>query len=256
MKKFIIITIVLSVFAIDNVSAQFVSASYQHIGNKIPYRVMYPKNYDASIQYPLLVFLHGAGERGNDNEKQLVHGEQFLIDNFNVKYPAIVIIPQCPDDNYWANVQRSEIDGKVEYAFGLSDEPTHSMKMLTTLIDYWLASGKVDTRKVYAGGLSMGGMGTFELLWRRPNTFAAAFPICGGTSIDKLNLYATNTAVWIFHGDLDQVVPVQFSQKAYQILKNLGCDVRYTEYEGVKHNSWDNAFKEVELAPWLFSHSK
>lgn len=234
--------------------AQFTPASFQHIGHRLPYQVMYPENYDASKQYPLVVFLHGAGERGNDNEKQLVHGRQFLIDNFSSKYPAIVIAPQCPADDYWANVQRNQIGDKSSFVFGVSDKPTRSMETLTDLVNWWIFSGLVKRDQVYVGGLSMGGMGTFELLWRMPNTFAAAFPICGGTAMDKMGLYVNNTAVWIFHGEVDDVVSPNFSRDAYQRLKDLGCDVKYTEYEGVNHGSWNNVFAEKDLVPWLFSH--
>lgn len=235
---------------------QFVPASFQSVGQKLPYRVMYPEGYDSSKRYPLVVFLHGAGERGNDNEVQLVNGKQFLVDNFSVTFPAIVIAAQCPTDNYWANVQRNEIGGKVSFVFGASDKISSSMATLVELINWWVSSGLVDTDKIYAGGLSMGGMGTFELLWRMPDTFAAAFPICGGAALDKMPLYAKNTAVWIFHGSADRVVPVDFSRKAAERLKELGCDVKYTEYEGVDHNSWDYTFKEKDLAKWLFGHTK
>lgn len=236
--------------------AQFTSASFQYIGYKLPYQIMYPENYDSSKRYPLVVFLHGAGERGNDNQKQLTHGKQFLIDNFRINYPAIVIAPQCPVDDYWANVRRNEINGRSEFTFGLTDKPTRSMETLISLVNWWVSSGLIDTNRIYTGGLSMGGMGTFELLWRMPNTFAAAFPICGGSANDILNLYAKNTAVWIFHGEVDNVVSPDFSRNAYNRLKELGCDVKYTEYEGVNHGSWNNVFAEKELIPWLFDHKK
>ena len=210
--------------------AQFTSASFQYIGYKLPYQIMYPENYDSSKRYPLVVFLHGAGERGNDNQKQLTHGKQFLIDN--------------------------EINGRSEFTFGLTDKPTRSMETLISLVNWWVSSGLIDTNRIYVGGLSMGGMGTFELLWRMPNTFAAAFPICGGSANDILNLYAKNTAVWIFHGEVDNVVSPDFSRNAYNRLKELGCDVKYTEYEGVNHGSWNNVFAEKELIPWLFDHKK
>lgn len=225
-------------------------------GYTLPYQVMYPENYDSTKQYPLVVFLHGAGERGNDNEKQLTHGKQFLIDNFYSDNPAIVIAPQCPADSYWANVIRHQLPDKMEFTFGVTDKATQPMETLIILIQSWVSSGKVDISKVYVGGLSMGGMGTFEILWRMPHTFAAAFPICGGGDISKLPLYARNTAVWIFHGDEDNVVPVQYSRSIYECLKELGCDVEYTEYKGVNHGSWNNAFNEKGLASWLLSHNR
>lgn len=255
MKKFALICL-LALFAVSSFAQQFQSASFTIVGNSLPYRIMFPKDYDESKKYPLLIFLHGAGERGNDNQKQLALGEQFLINNFYSTNSSIVIVPQCPQTSYWANCKRHEIAGKMSFAFGITEEPTEAMKTLIYLIDDWLASGKINTSKVYVGGLSMGGMGTFELLWRKPNTFAAAFPICGGADLNKMPLYARNTAVWIFHGAADSVVPVKYSQEAYNMLKLLGCDARYTEYPGVDHASWDNVFQEKRLVKWLFDHKR
>lgn len=254
MKKsiFTLIFLIFSLFSY----AQFKNASFMINGHTLPYQIMYPENYDETKAYPLVVFLHGAGERGNDNQKQLTHGKQFLIDNFHLAHPSIVIAPQCPTDSYWANVMRHQIDNKMTLTFGVSDSPTQPMNTLMALIQYWLSSEKIDTGKVYVGGLSMGGMGTLELLWRMPRTFTAAFPICGGADLSKLSLYAKNTAVWIFHGSDDSVVPAQNSRDIYKNLKELGCDTEYTEYEGVNHNSWDNAFQEKDLATWLFTHTK
>lgn len=236
--------------------AQFKNASFMVNGQTLPYQIMFPENYDESKQYPLLIFLHGAGERGNDNQKQLTHGKQFLIDNFYTGNQAIVIVPQCPENSYWANVKRHQIDNKTTFAFGATDTPTFPMKTLVSLVQDWVSSGKVDAERVYVGGLSMGGMGTLELLWRMSDTFAAAFAICGATDLNKLPLYAKNTAVWLFHGDDDSVVPVENSRSAYKKLKELGCDAEYTEYKGVNHGSWINAFQEKDLAPWLFKHKK
>lgn len=239
-----------------SVSAQFRPGSYTIAGYTLPYQVMFPENYEASKQYPLVIFLHGAGERGNDNLKQLTHGRQFLTDHFRSVYPAIVIAPQCPADSFWANVERHELDGRMTLVFGLTDEATRPMHTLMALIRHWIASGKVDTRRIYIGGLSMGGMGTLELLWRMPDTFTAAFPICGGGDTNKLGFYAGHTAVWLFHGDADSVVPVRNSRVIYEQLKALGGDVRYTEYPDVNHNSWDRVFEEPDLVPWLFEHRK
>jgi beta-lactamase class A/poly(3-hydroxybutyrate) depolymerase len=236
--------------------AQFKNASFMVNGYTLPYQIMFPENYDEAKQYPLLVFLHGAGERGNDNQKQLIHGKQFLIDNFYTGNQAIVIAPQCPENSYWTNVKRHQIDNKTTFGFGATDTATLPMQTLVSLVRDWMSSGKVDTERVYAGGLSMGGMGTLELLWRMPDTFSAAFPICGGTDLNKLSLYAKNTAVWLFHGDEDSVVPVENSRSAYKKLKELDCDAEYTEYKGVSHGSWINAFQEKGLASWLFKHKK
>ncbi|SHF78469.1 carboxylesterase family protein [Dysgonomonas macrotermitis] len=236
--------------------AQFTSASYMSNGFTLPYQVMFPQNYDESKAYPLVILLHGAGERGNDNEKQLTHGKQFLIDNFQSTYPAIVIAPQCPLESYWSNVERHQVGRKMSMTFGLTDQPTAAMSTLMNLIQNWVSSGSVNTRQVYIGGLSMGGMGTLELLWRMPQTFTAAFAICGGSDLDKLPVYAKHTPLWLFHGDADVVVSVNNSRNINKRLLELGGEVKYTEYPGVNHNSWENAFQEKELASWLFQHKK
>jgi predicted peptidase len=114
----------------------------------------------------------------------------------------------------------------------------------------------VDTNRRYVGGLSMGGFATYDILWRKPHVFAAAFPICGGGNPDQVNLYATNFPIWIFHGSIDPVVPVANSRLMYKTLRAAGADVKYTEYPGVKHDSWKKAFAEPNLLPWLFAQRK
>lgn len=250
---------ILLVFLLCNVIlgyGQFQDASFMANGYTLPYKVMYPKNYDATKSYPLVLFLHGAGERGSDNEKQLIHGKQFLIENFHEQHSAIVLVPQCPENNYWANVVRHQLPTSIEFKFGMTDEPTLPMQTLVLLVQDWLQSGAVDRSKVYVGGLSMGGMGTFEIVTRMPKTFAAAFPICGGADLGKLSKTDKQTAFWIFHGDADNVVPVQYSRDAYGVLNKKGRIVKYTEYPGVNHGSWNNAFAEKNLGDWLFEQQR
>lgn len=236
--------------------AQFEPASYMINGTTLPYQIMYPKDYDSSQQYPLLVFLHGSGERGDDNLKQLTHGKEFLINNFQTEYPAIVIVPQCPTTCYWVNIEENIFRDKNSFSFGVSDKPTPPMETLVYLINYWIRSGKIDKKQIYVGGLSMGGMGTYELLWRMPNTFAAAFPICGGGDLKKIVENSKKTALWIFHGADDDVVPVKYSQDIYSALTKAKKEVKYTEYPNVNHDSWNNALAEEKLVPWLFKHRK
>lgn len=236
--------------------AQFNKEIYMINGYTLPYQVMYPQDFDETKQYPLVIFLHGAGERGSDNEKQLVHGKDFMIQNFQTKYPAIVIAPQCPENSYWSNVEKHSIRNKVYFNYGHTEKASLPMETLMYLIDSWKNSGHIDSTRIYAGGLSMGGMGTYELIWRMPDTFAAAFAICGGGDINKIKENTKNTAIWIFHGSADSVVPVKYSQDIYKCLLEHGNEVKYTEYAEVNHNSWDNAFKETELAHWLFNHKK
>lgn len=223
----------------------------------LPYRILLPLQYDAKKTYPVLFFLHGAGERGSDNEKQLVHGSKvFLSPDHRTRFPAIVVFPQCSANSYWSNVLRlHDADGKRQFHFLAGGEPTRYMQLLQHLVTYFLSAYPVKKAQVYVGGLSMGGMGTYEVVRRMPDTFAAAFAICGGaapetaTSINK-------TAWWIFHGAKDDVVPPAFSQVMADALKKSGAKVKLTIYPEANHNSWDPAFAEKDLWPWLFSHKK
>jgi len=222
----------------------------------LPYRIMLPENFDPSVSYPLIFFLHGAGERGNDNEKQLVHGASFFASAENRKeFPAIVVFPQCAEGDFWANVKfHFDEDGNRSFSFDPSGEPTPSMGLAIQLLESLLERDYVGKQKVYVGGLSMGGMGTFELLYRMPEVFAAAFPICGGGNPDMINEKVKNVKVWAFHGEDDAVVVPELSLTMVEAYKNTGVDVKLTIYPGVGHDSWNNAFKEPELLDWLFSN--
>jgi len=248
--------ILLSIMSIHLCQAQFQPTYYQQGGEQMPYQIRFPKDYDAEKQYPLLLFLHGAGERGNDNQRQLTFIQSFLENNQIDEYQSIVILPQCPENSYWSNVKQTTINSKRFFQFDYTNDPSQAMNLLLSLLDDWLDSGKIDPQRVYVGGLSMGGMGTFELLYRRPNLFAAAFPICGGGDVNCLKDQTKGTAIWIFHGAEDEVVSVSFSQEMYAALLESGADVRYSEYEGVGHNSWDSAFAEKSLLEWIFNQKR
>lgn len=226
-------------------------------GDTLPYRILLPVDYDAAKKYPLILVLHGAGERRNDNRAQLVHGSKlFLNDTIRKEFPAIVIFPQCARDAWWAPIQpKRDSTGKFTgFEFPADAPPTKPAALVHQLLDSLTASGSIDTKRIYVGGLSMGGMGTFDILARFPKRFAAAFPICGAGNESLSSRYAKNTALWIFHGAEDRVVPPTSSRNFYARLQQEKADVKYTEYPGVGHNSWDNAFAEPQLLPWLFSH--
>src|SRR5882757_746809 len=141
------------------------------------YRIQYPLGYNATKKYPLVLLMHGAGERGEDNEAQLVWGGALFADSMvRAKYPAIVIFPQCRTTDFWANLYYVPTDS-ARFHMRSDTAPGKSMGLVLQLLDEMVASGRVDTKRIYVGGLSMGGMGTFELLWRKPGFFAAAFPI-------------------------------------------------------------------------------
>lgn len=239
-------------------SAQDLSAYERRLyinadGDTLPYRILFPEGYATGKSFPLILVLHGAGERGNDNELQLVHGAKlFLQPEVRAKYPAIVVFPQCPKDQYWARVERDP--ERIDWAFPLYETPGKPMRLVMELTDMLMNDTKTDASRMYVGGLSMGGMGTFELLSRMPSHFAAAFPICGGGNPLAAPLYARNTPLWVFHGDADAVVPVRLSRRMVEAAQQAGGRVRYSEYPGVNHNSWDNAFAEPELLSWLLKH--
>lgn len=225
----------------------------------LPCRILTPANYSPTKKYPLLVFLHGAGERGSDNEKQLFWGSGLFTDSLNrYRYPAIVVFPQCPTNSYWANVTRTDRkDSLGGFVFDTTATgPRKPLGLVLQFIDTLLAHGNIDPQRVYIAGLSMGGFGTFEALSRRPDLFAAAIPICGGGRTEYVKRYAPKLPIWVFHGDADPVVPVLFSRMMVDALKKQGAKVKYTEYPGVGHDSWQNAFREPEFLSWLFAQRK
>lgn len=222
------------------------------------YRLLLPANYDAGKSYPLVLFLHGSGERGRDNEAQLKHGGTlFLRDSIRERYPAIVVFPQCPAGNTWAPVRSaSDSAGKRTFSFPPDAPATRPMALLLQLIDTLERNYRIDDDRVYVGGLSMGGMGTFDLVARKPKTFAAAFPICGGGAPENA-AKLRGTAWWVFHGAADPVVPWHLSEQMVKAIQQKGrSSVLFTLYPGVEHNSWDNAFAEPRLLSWLFGKTR
>ncbi len=228
-------------------------------GDSLLYRILYPENYDRNQKYPLVIFLHGAGERGNDNEKQLTHGADLFLNQENREnFPAIVVFPQCPEDKYWINISiREELFGKGDPDFSQSLEaPSRQLELVHALTKQIIKKEKVDTKRQYIMGLSMGSFGTFEALGRWPKKYAAAIAICGGGNLELAKKYAPHTAIWITHGSKDDVVPVELSRRVHQVLRDHHADVKFTEFPQANHNAWDPTFAIPELLPWLFSKHK
>lgn len=168
-------------------------------GDSLKYRLLRPEAEKAGKKYPLVLFLHGAGERGDDNQKQLVHGGQMWLNPVNrEEYPAFVLAPQCPKEDYWAYVGRpkSFVPGEMPEV----QEPTRIFRTLKELLDTYLAMPQVDKDRIYVMGLSMGGMGTFDLAIRYPEVFAAAVPICGIVNPARLSA-AKDVKFRIYHGE-------------------------------------------------------
>lgn len=221
------------------------------------YRIMYPKDFSEDKQYPLVLFLHGAGERGSNNASQLVHGSNlFANEKHRDSFPAIVIFPQCPQDDYWANASVDRTTRPLTLKFPSGGEPTKALSLVMKLMDDMVAKSFVTKQQVYVGGLSMGGMGTFEMLYRKPDMFTAAFAICGGGNTEAAEAYATTIDLWIFHGAKDDVVVPQLSIDMVSAILKYGGTPNFTLYADDNHNSWDSTFAEPKLLPWLFSKSK
>jgi predicted peptidase len=255
---------IIALLIVTATSAQDTSLFKRQVYGKgadtLNYRILYPSRYDVNKKYPVVVFLHGSGERGSDNAKQLQHGAKLFLDSMNrLKYPAFVIFPQCPENSFWANINRAPTGGAdslSKFAFVSSGNASKPLSLVMQLLDSIAETPQVEKNRIYLGGLSMGGMGTFEMLWRKPNFFAAAIPICGGGDPKKVQTYATNFPAWIFHGAADDVVPVSYSRVMVNSLKAAGAKVKYTEYPGVGHDSWTNAFAEPKLLEWLFDQHR
>ncbi len=169
------------------------------------------------------------------------------------KYPAFVLIPQCPTDGYWAYTGRPKSLIPTEMPVGQEISPI--LQTLKQLLDSYLVMPEVDTQRVYIIGLSMGAMGTYDLVVRYPEIFAAAVPICGTVNPSRLSV-AKDVKFRIFHGDADDVVPVKGSREAYKALKAAGADVEYIEFPGCNHGSWNPAFNYPGFMDWLFKQKK
>ncbi|CAI8297199.1 MAG: Uncharacterised protein [Flavobacterium sp. SCGC AAA160-P02] len=223
----------------------------------LPYRILLPENFHPQKAYPLLVFLHGVGERGKDNQKQLIHGSSlFKSKEFRAKHPAIIVFPQCPENSYWASVKKIKARKKENQFKFYKDLPKHhTMEILQDFLYDIEKTYNIDPLRRYIGGLSMGGMGTFELVTRMPNYFASAFSICGGGHSQWAEDLST-TPFWVFHGSNDQTISYRYSKKMFKSMKRYNNQTKLTIYEGVAHNSWDLTFKEPELFDWVFSFTK
>jgi predicted peptidase len=255
MKRLLLIVLVFPL-ALHAQDSLFAEKLFIGNGDTLPYRMLLPKNYDETKKYPLIIFLHGSGERGDDNEAQLVHGSKlFLADSNRTKFPAIVVFPQCPADGFWSNVKLPRPNGPREFTFFNGGPATSSMVSLEYLMHELVNNYPVQTRQIYVGGLSMGGMGTLELIRRNPKFFAAAFSICGGASPRSASKIK-NIPLWLFHGGKDDVVPPKYSIEMADALLKLKAKVKLTIFPEANHNSWDDAFAEPELLPWLFSNKK
>lgn len=216
---------------------------YINNNDTLPYRLLKPVNPQSKKTFPLVIFLHGVGERGTDNEAQIKHIiEPFLDPKNRSRHACYVVAPQCPEKMKWASYGR---DGQMQ------ENPTLPMQLLIELIDKIEKEFPIDQSRIYVTGLSMGGYGTWDLIARFPHRFAAAVPICGGGD-SKTAQQIKNIPVWAFHGALDNVVQPSQSRTMIKALQDAGGKPGYTEYPDVEHDSWIYAYREPHLMPWLF----
>jgi predicted peptidase len=233
--------------------ARFVEHSLDLHGKTYRYQVYVPDGWTAKRSWPVVLFLHGSGERGSDNQRQLSQGLPPWLRQRGRDFQAVVVIPQAPQDSAWS--------GEVE-------------QMALRALDDSITTYHGDRQRLYLTGLSMGGYGSWQIALDHPGMFAAAAIICGGirhpNDSDRLRVQGVPADVadpyawvaahigklptWIFNGAIDDVVPPEESQRMHAALKARGDDVRYTEFPGVGHGSWEAAYATAELWPWMFAH--
>jgi predicted peptidase len=215
------------------------------------YQVYVPADYAPTRPWPVILALHGAGERGADGLLQITVGLAPAVRRDPARFPAIIVFPQLPTDSQW-------VGAPAEAAM---------QALRRTMAEF-----RVDSNRIYLTGLSMGGHGAWYLAYRYADLFAAVAPICGwvadlpqlpgsvpvvpvdsGPPLPALARRLSRVPIWIFHGEMDQVIPVTASREAAAALKAAGGNVLYTELPGVDHDSWDAAYASREFTDWLFA---
>jgi predicted peptidase len=210
------------------------------------YRLLEPAGVEAGKKYPVILFLHGAGERGDDNVAQLKYFPEYMLSDENrQQHACYVIAPQCRTGKSWAGRSAEN-----------TSEPTPQMQVAIQALRDTIKNYPVDTKRIYLTGLSMGGYGSWDLSVRHPDWFAAVAPICGGgdeTQAGKIK----DLPIWAWHGDADDAVPVERSRKMIEAIKQAGGNPKYTELKGVGHNSWTPAYTDPHgVIPWLFEQQR
>ncbi|QGQ24674.1 prolyl oligopeptidase family serine peptidase [Gimesia benthica] len=212
--------------------------------SQIPFHAKFlkPVNVKDHQKYPLIVFLHGAGERGDDN---LVHlktlPQQMATSSWQERFPCYLLAPQCPENMQWSSSLR--LNDALEH--NLLDQIYHMILDVST-------KHAIDPKRIYITGYSMGGYGTWSMIARYPELFAAASPICGGGDPNNVSEY-TSLPLWVVHGDADHSVPVTESRKMIDALRKVGSTPEYYELKGVGHDSWSESYKNSSgMIDWLF----
>ena len=255
MRLYILTTIILIIFSCQKAEISPNFASFNIKNQSLNYRILFPKNFDKNKSYPLILFLHGIGERGDDNKLQLKYVDKvFLNENNYNNYESVVIFPQAPLDDNWSS--RLLTKNEIRQVFPENENPTKSLQLVIKLMDSLINEDFIDNKRVYLSGLSNGAMGSFELLKNRPNMFASAVLICGGGNPKWAREFAKTTPVWVAHGSDDDVVLPELSINMVNAIIKYGGSPKFSLYDNVKHDSWFNVFNDPEYLEWMFSFTK
>ncbi len=256
-----VLTFLFALFALSNLArgqaetGKYLYRQHLHAGDTLNYRILYPYDFDEKKRYPLVLFLHGRGESGSDNETQLRNGGQLFLDSLR-QYPAVVIFPQCPKSEYWSSIDRVvKDDGSLQFGFPDNRPPNPALAAVMDLVDHELAQPYIDEHRLYVSGISMGGFAVWELLWRIPEKIAAAAPICGGGPPQQAGAMA-DIPIWIFHGMKDDIVHPRLSIRMLRAIQRAGGRAKISLYPDANHNAWDPALAEPEYLSWMFSKYK
>jgi predicted peptidase len=235
----------------DKRTGQFVPARFASSkGGSLPYQVFTPTNSTAGTRYPLLIFLHGAGDLGDDNLQQLsAFPREFISAGNQAQHPCYAIAPQCPTNDSWSSFPEYPTNAHA------SKLPTAATRIAKELIEELVADCNIDRSRIYVTGLSLGGESTFDIVSRRADLFAAAVPVCGIADVDRAASMKT-VPFWIFHGEDDEINPARYSREIVQALKALGATPKYTEYQGEGPGIWNRAYTEPGLIPWIFQQHR
>jgi predicted peptidase len=215
-------------------------------GNKMPYRLFVPPNYDPAQKYPLIFWLHGANGRGSDNLKQISGGNElgthvWITPANQAQLPAFVLAPQCPEDHFWSEPEMNEISPQLHMALDILGAVQKDFS--------------IDPDRIYLAGQSMGGLGVWALLQAQPDRWAAALVLCAFDNFTNLKGIA-RVPLWVFQGDADMTVPVDLVRQMVKDLKKSGAQPRYSEYHNVGHEVWLKAFAEPDLIPWFAAQKR
>ena len=211
------------------------------------YRLLAPAAPVAGERYPLVVFLHGAGERGRDNDKQLKYLPTWMAEPaLRERHPCFLLAPQCRESERWVDVSWADTKSTPQGPL------TTDLLAAVAAIQAVTSREAVDPARIYLTGLSMGGFGTWDLAARQPERFAALLPICGGGD-ETTALRLAKLPIWCFHGDADTVVPVERSRGMIAAVRAAGGEPKYSELPGVGHDSWTPAYRDPAVLDWLFA---